>query len=154
MLCNRAGILLRQMGDLQMLEDHAAELAMVYLWEISVFIKVRIMVSLLCHQSELRLSWERQCHNIWFDCEPQSQTNVILYTPQTTASYFVENANISVCRLLIKLFGKLKLRWWIFILCHNFPLQSFSQSGSEMSQSSGLWCNEGCQWVNTNSATE
>lgn len=52
----------RQMGDLQMLEEQRAELAMVHLREISiyhsllVFIKVGFMVSLFCCQSELQES--------------------------------------------------------------------------------------------------
>lgn len=93
----------RQMGDLQMLEEQGAELAMAHLGEISIhhrlliFIKVAAMVSLLCCQSELRVSRERQCHNSCFDWEPHSEDAVLSRLSiaiNCQSFYFVDFANI------------------------------------------------------------
>lgn len=86
-----------------MLEEQGAELAMASLREISIhyrlliFIKVAAMVSLLCCQSELRVSRERQCHNICFDCEPHSKDAILSRLSiaiNCQSFYFVDFANI------------------------------------------------------------
>lgn len=128
-----------QMGDLQMLEEQGAELAMAHLGEICiycrllVFIKVGAMVSPFCCQSELWVSWDRQCHNtVHFDSEQHSKGTVLsLLSIAVNCQLFdfVDFANIFI---------------WIFIPCHHFPLQSFCHSVSEMSQSHQVCVVMGC----------
>lgn len=114
----------RQMGDLQMLEEQGAELAMAHLREISIhyrlliFIKAGTMVSLSCCQSEPRVSWERQCHNICFDCEPHC-----FYAWQSCQFFFFFRLCKHVLCIQLDLFcvprfEQLKSIWLIFILCH------------------------------------
>lgn len=117
--------LLGQMGDLQMLEEQGAELAMAHLREISIhyrlliFIKAGTMVSLLCCQSEPRVSWERQCHNICFDCE---QHCFYVWQSWQFFLFFLDSVNMyyvySHSFLCILMFEQLKLNWLIFVLCH------------------------------------
>lgn len=145
----------RQMGDLQMLEEQGAELAAARLAEICiyrrllVFIKVGAMVSPFCCQSELWVSCERQCHNaVRFDSEQHSKVTV------------VAPISIAVNCQLFDYVDFANTFTWIFISCHHFPLQSFSLSVSEMSQSHRVCVVmgavvRGCQEVaDTNSATE
>lgn len=121
----------RQMGDLQMLEEQRVELAMAHLREISiycrrlVFIKVGAMVSLFCCQSEVRVSWERQCHNICFYCEPHSKdssfTCIYCNQPLFDLVYFAKMFIYTAIAFMHQTLWEIEIKnWWIFIFCHHF----------------------------------